>query len=599
MRKLLALCLAAALLLALAPLSALAAEPVADVVDVPVSAKPRPVQTVEAIAPAAAERTAPVAALQANPTVTVSSETVAVGSGTADVSLTLTFTDNPGVAGVYLTMAYDSALTLKSMERGDAIGTLTFTPPGNLAANPVKLLWDGMDADATGGLMLTVTFTVPLGEKKTYPVTLSYNPGDFYDNDMNDVDVTLVQGGITVGKAAPATTPVLTVASVDVDGGTGTRDVDVTITLADNPGVAGIYMLLHYDAALTLKELTKGPALETLEYTKPTDLSGNPLVLLWDGLEADGSNGVILTMTFTAPLGTAKTYPITLTAEPGAFYDNDMNDVDAVLIGGGVTVSEAPAHTHSWDGGVVTTPATCTEKGVKTFTCTVCRETRTEDVAATGHSFTNYVSDGNATCKDDGTKTAKCDNCDATDTVADVDSRLAVAHTSDGETDCTKNSLCTVCGATLRAAAEHTWNEGEITTAPTCTEKGVKTFACTVCAATKTEDADALGHDLVHHEAQAPTRTSVGWEAYDTCTRCDYTTYVEIPMLTVLMGDVNGDGVVNSKDTTMLRRCVAGGYTIGNFRAEAADINGDGTVNSKDTTVLRRYVAGGYNIELN
>lgn len=36
-------------------------------------------------------------------------------------------------------------------------------------------------------------------------------------------------------------------------------------------------------------------------------------------------------------------------------------------------------------------------------------------------------------------------------------------------------------------------------------------------------------HALVHHEAQAPTCTAVGWEAYDTCSRCTYTTYREIP----------------------------------------------------------------------
>ena len=41
----------------------------------------------------------------------------------------------------------------------------------------------------------------------------------------------------------------------------------------------------------------------------------------------------------------------------------------------------------------------------------------------------------------------------------------------------------------------------------------------------------ALGHDIIHHDAQAPTCTEIGWDAYDTCSRCDYTTYVEIPAL--------------------------------------------------------------------
>ena len=43
---------------------------------------------------------------------------------------------------------------------------------------------------------------------------------------------------------------------------------------------------------------------------------------------------------------------------------------------------------------------------------------------------------------------------------------------------------------------EHTWNDGEVTTAATCTEKGVKTFTCTACKETKTEEIPALGHDL-------------------------------------------------------------------------------------------------------
>ena len=113
-------------------------------------------------------------------------------------------------------------------------------------------------------------------------------------------------------------------------------------------------------------------------------------------------------------------------------------------------------HTHLWDEGVITTPAGCETKGVKTYTC-VHGETYTEEIPATGHShtssvtaptcteqgyttytcscgdtyvadyvkenghsYTNYVSDDNATCTEDGTKTAYCDNgCGTADTVAD------------------------------------------------------------------------------------------------------------------------------------------------------------------------------------
>ena len=92
---------------------------------------------------------------------------------------------------------------------------------------------------------------------------------------------------------------------------------------------------------------------------------------------------------------------------------------------------------------------------------------------------------------------------------------------------------CDDCGAEIKTdtvkALGHSYDNGVVTTEPTCTEKGVKTFTCTRtgCTDSYTEEVAALGHDLVSHEAKAPTCTEIGWDAYDTCSRCDYTTYVE------------------------------------------------------------------------
>ena len=82
-----------------------------------------------------------------------------------------------------------------------------------------------------------------------------------------------------------------------------------------------------------------------------------------------------------------------------------------------------------WDSGTVTTPATCTEKGVRTYTCTSSSHTKTEDIPALNHSFDGqeYVSNNDATCEQDGTKTAKCvryDQCGETHTIPDEGSRL-------------------------------------------------------------------------------------------------------------------------------------------------------------------------------
>ena len=91
-----------------------------------------------------------------------------------------------------------------------------------------------------------------------------------------------------------------------------------------------------------------------------------------------------------------------------------------------------PTGDHAWDSGRVTKPATCTEKGVKTYTCTRhSSHTKNEEIPALNHSFDgqDYVSNNDATCEQDGTKTARCvrygtGGCMATDTVTDTDSKL-------------------------------------------------------------------------------------------------------------------------------------------------------------------------------
>ena len=70
--------------------------------------------------------------------------------------------------------------------------------------------------------------------------------------------------------------------------------------------------------------------------------------------------------------------------------------------------------------------------------------------------------------------------------------------------------------------------------APTCTEIGwdaYETCQREGCTYTTKVELPALKHKLVHHDAKAPTCTETGWEEYDTCSRCDYTTKVESPAL--------------------------------------------------------------------
>ena len=195
---------------------------------------------------------------------------------------------------------------------------------------------------------------------------------------------------------------------------------------------------------------------------------------------------------------------------------------------------------------------TCTANGSydSVVYCSVCGTelSRTgKTTAATGHSFTNYISDGNATCLRDGTKTAKCDNCNATKTVTDQGSALGhdiVHHNGKASTCKVKGykayDTCTRCDYTTYEElplADHTpaaaVKENEI--APTCTANGSydSVVYCSVCGdeiSRTGKTTDALGHNLVHHNGKASTCKVKGYKAYDTCTRCDYTTYEALPL---------------------------------------------------------------------
>lgn len=81
-------------------------------------------------------------------------------------------------------------------------------------------------------------------------------------------------------------------------------------------------------------------------------------------------------------------------------------------------------------------------------------------------------------------------------------------------------------------------------TAPTCLEKGYTTHTCTRCSDNFVDTyVDALGHELIPHEGKDANCESIGWNAFDTCSRCDYSTYVEIPA----WGHTPGEIVIENK----------------------------------------------------
>lgn len=192
-------------------------------------------------------------------------------------------------------------------------------------------------------------------------------------------------------------------------------------------------------------------------------------------------------------------------ATPDKFqYENSDTSISAVLSGsnnllvacehnwGTTWQTDSTSHWHSCSicngkdnivnhsGGT----ATCTEKAI----CEGCSLPYGNTL---GHDFT-----GDTWQTDADHHWKKCSRCDVTDT-----------------------------------ESPHEWNSGKVTTQPTCTTAGQKTYTCTVCSATKVETLDALGHNFAKYDAKAATCTEIGWNTYFTCTNCNYTTYKEIAAL--------------------------------------------------------------------
>ena len=131
------------------------------------------------------------------PTIYVENVTAAAGE---TVQVPVMIAKNPGVAGATLKLAFDEELTITAAAKGDAFAVLQYTEPYSLA-NGCVFNWDSMvEESELDGTILVLSFRVPAdaaaGEQ--FGVALSYNHGDIYDVDLNDVTLTMVAGTITV-----------------------------------------------------------------------------------------------------------------------------------------------------------------------------------------------------------------------------------------------------------------------------------------------------------------------------------------------------------------------------------------------------------------
>ena len=180
--------------------------------------------------------------------------------------------------------------------------------------------------------------------------------------------------------------------------------------------------------------------------------------------------------------------------------------------------------------------ATCTEDGYTGDTvCAICGKeiTKGEAIEAKGH-IEAIDAAVEPTCTEPGKTEGKhCSVCNEVLVAQEVipatghkEETIPGKKATCTDTGLTDGTRCSVCGTVIKAQEEipakgHSWNDGEITTSPTCENAGVKTYTCTVCNATKTEAIDATGHTPVEVAEQPATCTEAGHTAGTKCSVCD------------------------------------------------------------------------------
>ena len=217
--------------------------------------------------------------------------------------------------------------------------------------------------------------------------------------------------------------------------------------------------------------------------------------------------------------------------EPGYTGDTCCKDCNEKIADGEVI----PALGHDWNDGVITTAPTCENAGVKTITCTRCKETKTEAVNATGHTLVQ-IPEKPATCTEPGHKAGtKCSVCGAI--LSGLEEIPAKGHAvvidPAVEPTCTKTGLtegkhCSVCNEVIVAqvvipAKGHT-EVVDPAVEPTCTEPG-KTEGehCSVCneVLVAQEVIPAIGHKPVIRDAKDATLAEDGYTGDTYCSVCN------------------------------------------------------------------------------
>ena len=277
---------------------------------------------------------------------------------------------------------------------------------------------------------------------------------------------------------------------------------------------------------------------------------------------------------------------------------------------------------HNWDAGKITTKATCTKKGIKTYTCSVCKGTKTEDIAAIGHlhketrnkkeaTETTEGYTGDIYCKDCNTLLEKGKTIPKLEETVDKDAPIIQTESVQGYAGdevtipVTIKQNSGIAGFSYDVNYDSSKLQLKKMTAGTVTKEGTFTTNGNVVNWYTTDNITANGtilnitFTILKDTADGKYPVSISLHDGKKNLVNEEGSYVkaaykagEVEVVSGILGDINGDKDITIADVVLLNRYVLGKASLDSDKKKLADINSDGDVTIGDVVLLNRQVLG-------